>query len=303
MSAKFDRDGKAELELRSPLRNEGKAPSEEEVAACRPCRIAFVVIFTLVLVALLVSAIVVIATSKRCGQPKVENEFWRKDTIYQIYLPSFKDSSGDRFGDITGLKEKLSYFEDVGVRVLVLSGLIKEGDFRSTRRDEDKNKFRDLVATAKNRGISIFLAFDPTHSTKDSTSFQKSRENKYNKFRSWYHWRPKVTNWLNQTGLSAWHFDTRTNESYYAYSGVSKPFLNYNNSEVFDHLKDSLTYWLNEGAKGFQLVNFQRLVVDGSYQDNPTGQTKFDKGKYVFLRIITLHILAFMCKEASSMII
>ena len=282
MSAKFDSDGKAELELRSPLRNERKVPSEEEVAACRPCRITFVVIFTLVLVALLIAAIVVIATSKRCGNPITPPEYWRKDTFYQIHLPSFKDSSGDGFGDIVGLEGKLDYLAEIGVKVIILSGLINEGDLKSTQRPEDKYKFDSLVVKARNRGISIVLAFDPTHSTTNSVSFQKSRENKYNKFRRWYHWRLLANNWLNRTGQLAWTFDGRTNESYYAFSGVSKPFLNYNTSEVVDYLMGALTHWLAKGAKGFQLINFQRLIVASTYQDNPSGENRYDKGKCVF---------------------
>lgn len=281
MSAKYDSDGKAQLELRSPLRNERKFPSEEEVAACKPCRIACVVIFTLVLLALLIAAVVVIATSKRCGNPITPPEYWRKDTFYQIYLPSFKDSSGDGYGDVVGLEENLHYLEEIGVKVVVLSGFINEGDLYSTQRPEDKSKFENLVVKARNRGINVVLAFDPTHSTTDSVSFKKSQENKYNKFRRWYHWRAVPNKWLNRTGQSAWHFDGKTNESYYAYSGLSKPFLNYNTTEVVDHLKGALTHWLAKGAKGFQLINFQRLIVAGTYQDNPSGENRYDKGKCI----------------------
>lgn len=278
MSAKFNSDGKAELELRSPLRNELKVPSDEEVAACRPCRIAFVVIFSLILVAMLVSAIVVIATSKRCGTPMKRTEYWRKDTFYQVYVPSFKDTSGDGYGDLKGVIEKLSYFEEMGIKMVVLSGLINEGDFRSVRRAEDKNVFAELVAKARDRKIGIILAFDPTHSTMDSVSFKKSAMDKNDVFRSWYHWRPTTNNWSNKTGQSAWFFDSRTNESYYSYSDGSKPFLNYNNSDVMKQLTEGLSYWLDMGAKGFQLINFQRLIVSGSYQNNPPKQNRYDKG-------------------------
>jgi len=277
MSAKYDSDGKAELELRSPLRNERKTPSDDEVAACRPCRIALVVIFTLILVALLVAAVVVIATSKKCGSPLVGPAYWRKETFYQIYVPSFKDSSGDGYGDLAGLQKHLAYLEEVGVKGIVLSGLVNQGEFTATHRREDDNKFKELVTKARDRGISVFLAFDPTHSTTESVSFKKSRESKDNKFRSWYHWVRVPNNWLNRTGQSAWHFDTKTNESYYAYSGVFEPVLNYNNSEVVEHLKKSLSHWLDMGAKGFQFINFQRLIISGSYQSNPASKTTYNK--------------------------
>lgn len=98
MSAKLNRDGEAEVELKSPLRDGLKVPSEEEVAACRPCRLALVVLFSLVLVAMLVSAIVVIATSGRCKpQGNPPKEFWKKELAYQIYVPSFQDSNDDGY--------------------------------------------------------------------------------------------------------------------------------------------------------------------------------------------------------------
>ena len=292
MSAKFDSDGRAELELRSPLRNEVKVPSDEEVAACRPCRIAFVVVFSLILLAMLVSAIVVIATSKKCGTPITRPEYWRKDTFYQIHLPSFKDTSGDGYGDVAGLTEKLAYLEEIGVKMIVVSGLIKEGDFRTTQRPEDENKFPNLVAKARDRGINIILAFDPTHSTIDSQSFKKSKESKNNKFRNWYHWREVTNNWQDKTGATAWRFDKMTNQSYYFYSNVTKPVLNYNISDVEKELKDGLTYWLDQGAKGFQLLNFQRFIVDSSYQDNPARKTTYDKGRKFYLHQIGIFLIS-----------
>jgi maltose alpha-D-glucosyltransferase/alpha-amylase len=44
---------------------------------------------------------------------------WFKDAvIYQIPMKSFNDSSGDGFGDIRGVIEKLDYLRDLGVDCL-----------------------------------------------------------------------------------------------------------------------------------------------------------------------------------------
>lgn len=289
MSAKFESDGKAELELRSPLRSELKVPSDDEVAACRPCRIASVVIFSLILVAMLVAAIVVIATSKKCGSPIKQEEYWRKNTFYQIYVPSFKDTSGDGIGDLEGIIQKLSYLEEIGVKMILLSGLIKESDFRTTRTLEDRNVFEKLVAKARDRDIGVSIAFDPTYNTNDSVSFGFSRKDKFNKYRSWYHWRTVENNWLNKKNGKSWNFDRMTNESYYFYADEAKPFLNYNNSEVMDMLKDALTFWLGKGAKGFQLMNFQRFIVSSSYKDNPAGKSIYDKGYFTEFLFVDLN--------------
>eukprot|EP00795_Rhopilema_esculentum_P003241 gene3241-1564_t len=277
MSAKLNSDGKAELELKSPLRDDLKAPSNEEVAACRPCRLAIVVIFTLVLVAMLVAAIVVIATSKRCGKPLQRTEFWKTETFYQIHVPSFQDTSDDGKGDLKGIVTRLAYLESIGVKVLVLSGLVSDKEFQNFAKDEDKNEFGNLVSKAKERGISIVLEMDPTYTSSSSPWFQGSAASKDNAYRSWYHWSKTTNNWQSMSGGVAWQMHTSTNFSYYFYVDKDKPALNYNTSSVKDEFKKALIAWMDRGAKGFKLNNFQRLVVDGRYSDNPSSQFVNDK--------------------------
>ena len=45
--------------------------------------------------------------------------------IYQIYPKSFKDTSGNGFGDINGIIEKLDYLKNLGVDYLWLSPCCK----------------------------------------------------------------------------------------------------------------------------------------------------------------------------------
>jgi len=48
---------------------------------------------------------------------KMNNQtaWWKKSVVYQIYPKSFYDSDGDGFGDLNGIREKLSYLEKLGV--------------------------------------------------------------------------------------------------------------------------------------------------------------------------------------------
>ena len=49
------------------------------------------------------------------------DEWWKGAVVYQIYPRSFKDSNGDGFGDLEGIRSKLDYLKALGVDVLWLS--------------------------------------------------------------------------------------------------------------------------------------------------------------------------------------
>ena len=49
------------------------------------------------------------------------DEWWKGAVVYQIYPRSFKDSNGDGFGDLEGIRSKLDYLQALGVDVLWLS--------------------------------------------------------------------------------------------------------------------------------------------------------------------------------------
>ena len=49
------------------------------------------------------------------------DEWWKGAVVYQIYPRSFKDSNGDGFGDLEGIRQKLDYLKNLGVDVLWLS--------------------------------------------------------------------------------------------------------------------------------------------------------------------------------------
>lgn len=52
-------------------------------------------------------------------------EWWKDAVIYQIYPRSFKDSTGNGFGDLRGVIEKLDYLESLGVDGLWLSPIFE----------------------------------------------------------------------------------------------------------------------------------------------------------------------------------
>lgn len=53
--------------------------------------------------------------------PSYDRAWWRERIIYQTYVHSFKDSTGNGIGDINGITSKLDYLQHLGVDVLWLT--------------------------------------------------------------------------------------------------------------------------------------------------------------------------------------
>ena len=47
--------------------------------------------------------------------------WWQAAAVYQVYVRSFQDTSGDGIGDLNGVRQRLDYLSDLGVDVLWLS--------------------------------------------------------------------------------------------------------------------------------------------------------------------------------------
>jgi oligo-1,6-glucosidase len=55
------------------------------------------------------------------GDLSQDRAWWREGTVYQIFIHSFKDSSGDGIGDLNGVTAKLDYLYQLGVDIIQLS--------------------------------------------------------------------------------------------------------------------------------------------------------------------------------------
>ena len=51
----------------------------------------------------------------------MEQKWWKKAVIYQIYPKSFQDSNGDGIGDLNGILSRLDYLERLGADAIWLS--------------------------------------------------------------------------------------------------------------------------------------------------------------------------------------
>ncbi len=51
----------------------------------------------------------------------MERTWWKEAIVYQVYWRSFFDTNGDGYGDLEGVRQKLSYIKELGADVVWLN--------------------------------------------------------------------------------------------------------------------------------------------------------------------------------------
>ncbi|MDE8707548.1 alpha-amylase family glycosyl hydrolase, partial [[Ruminococcus] torques] len=95
--------------------------------------------------------------------------------VYQIYPKSFYDSDGEGFGDLNGIREKLSYLEKLGVDVIWLNPIYESPqvdngyDLSNYKKIEPQlgtmEDFDLLLKEAHEKGIRFILDLVVNHTS------------------------------------------------------------------------------------------------------------------------------------------
>ncbi len=104
-----------------------------------------------------------------------QHEWWQTGVMYQVYLRSFKDTTGNGVGDLQGVIDKMDYLSDtLGIDAIWASPFYPSpmADFGydvSDYRDVhpmfgDLSTFDRLVARAHDAGLKVIIDFVPNHS-------------------------------------------------------------------------------------------------------------------------------------------
>lgn len=101
----------------------------------------------------------------------VAKEWWEGANYYQIYPKSFKDSNGDGYGDLQGIRSKIPYLKEIGMDGVWLSPIFtspqKDGGYDISNYTEidpifgTLTDFDQLLATCKENGVHLILDFVP----------------------------------------------------------------------------------------------------------------------------------------------
>jgi alpha-glucosidase len=212
--------------------------------------------------------------------------WWKTGVIYQIYPRSFKDTTGNGIGDLSGVIEKLDYLSDtLGVDAIWLSPFYPSpmADFGYDVANYvdvhplfgDLRTFDELVLQAHRRDLNVIIDLVPNHTSDQHPWFVESRASRASPKRDWYVWRDArpdgslPNNWLSVFGGPAWEWDQATRQ-YYLHSFLKEqPDLNWRNPQVKKAMFEVARFWLERGIDGFRIDVAHFIMKDPDLRDNP----------------------------------
>jgi len=217
---------------------------------------------------------------------KIEREWWRTATIYQIYPKSFCDSGNKGTGDIKGIISKLDYLKTLGIDAIWLTPIYKSpmidngydiSDYYNINPDFGcMADFDLLLEMAHQKGIRIILDIVVNHTSTEHKWFQSALGNKESEYRDYYIWKDPVndqapTNWESKFGGNAWELDEKTNQYYLHLFAKEQADLNWENPKVRDEVKDIISFWAEKGVDGFRLDVINLISKQQDYQNDYQG--------------------------------
>lgn len=218
---------------------------------------------------------------------KMNNQtaWWKKSVVYQIYPKSFYDSDGDGFGDLNGIREKLSYLEKLGVDVIWLNPIYESPqvdngyDISNYKKIEPQlgtmEDFDMLLKEAHEKGIRIILDLVVNHTSDKHPWFTEAKKGKENLYHDYYIWKDTIpNNWGSSFGGPAWEYVEETAQYYLHLFAKEQPDLNWENPKVRKEVQEILRFWLEKGIDGFRMDVITLISKDPAYPDGPVIQNK-----------------------------
>jgi alpha-glucosidase len=223
--------------------------------------------------------------------------WWQRGVFYEIYVSSFKDTTGNGIGDLNGIIDKLDYLNNctsamsLGIDAIWITPFYPSpmADFGYDVSDYcnvnplfgSLTTFDSLVTKAHQRNIKIIIDYVPNHTSNQHPWFIESSSSCFNPKRDWYIWQnPKPVdgkinlqnlpnNWGSYFGGPAWTFDKKTGQYYLHQFAKEQPELNWRNPEVRRAMMDVLRFWLDRGVDGIRMDVIELLIKDAQLRDNP----------------------------------
>ncbi|TJZ54452.1 glycoside hydrolase family 13 protein [Streptomyces piniterrae] len=224
--------------------------------------------------------------------PRPAQHWWRDAVIYQVYVRSFLDSTGDGIGDLAGVRTGLPYLRKLGVDGIWLSPFYPSpqhdhgydvADYRNVDPVYgDLAEFDLLVADAHRLGLKVLLDIVPNHCSSDHPWFRAALEDvPGGPSRALFHFADgrgdngelPPNNWRAMFGGPAWsrikEADGTDGQWYLHMFTPEQPDLNWRNPAVPADFDKVLRFWLDRGVDGFRIDVAAGLYKHPELPDSP----------------------------------
>ena len=226
-------------------------------------------------------------------------DWWRNAVIYQVYVRSFADGTGDGVGDLAGVRSKLPYLRDLGVDALWFnpwypSPMADGGYDVISYRDIDPAfgtlaEAEALIAEARELGMHAIVDIVPNHVSDRHPWFQaalSAAPGSPERQRFWF--RPgrgpkgdePPNRWPSNFGGSAWSrtkaADGSAGEWYLHLFAPEQPDLNWDNDDVRHEHEEVLRFWFDRGAAGVRIDSAALLIKDPVLREVDPGHAPGD---------------------------
>lgn len=203
--------------------------------------------------------------------------WWKNAVFYQIYPKSFQDTTGSGIGDLKGIISRLDYLEKLGIDGIWLSPVCMSPQVDNGYDISDycsvdpmfgtMEDMEQLIAQAKERGISIILDLVLNHSSNQHPWFLEARKGKGNPFYDYYIWRDgtpdQYPNDMESVfGGPAWTYVPELGQYYFHQFAPEQPDLNWENPALRSALYASIRFWVDKGVEGFRLDVIDQIGKD-----------------------------------------
>ncbi len=225
--------------------------------------------------------------------------------IYQIYVKSFMDSTGNGHGDLKGITRRLDYLNGLGVDYLWLTPVFVSpmNDNGYDVADYQKidpafgtmTDLEELISKAKERNMGIMLDMVFNHSSTSHEWFQKALAGDQ-KYQDYYIFKEgkedtPPTNWISKFGGSAWAYVPNLKKYYLHLFDESQADLNWENKDLREELYQIVRFWMDKGVSGFRFDVVNLISKPDVYQDDDQGDGRrfYTDGPRVHTYLKELH--------------
>jgi alpha-glucosidase len=216
--------------------------------------------------------------------------WWRSAAIYQIYVRSFADGSGDGVGDLAGVRSRLPYLRDLGVDALWFTpwypspqadGGYDVSDYRAIDPDYGTlSEAEQLIAEARALGLRTIVDIVPNHVSDQHPWFRAALDGgpgSPERARFWFrpgrgaHGEEPPNDWVSEFGGSPWtrtkNPDGTPGEWYLHLFTPEQPDLNWAHPEVRREHEDILRFWFDRGVAGVRIDSAVLISKDAELPD------------------------------------